>query len=56
MPPYDALAGYFAFYPQHLECFVNGERVRPQPGRFYVGWITDDLAGPFKGEAGSGGW
>ncbi len=56
MAPYEALAGHFAFYPQQLECFVNGERVRPQPGRFYAGWITNELTGPFKGEAGSGGW
>ena len=37
-------------------CFVDGERVRPQPGGFYGGWITDDLEGPFKGEPGTLGW
>ena len=45
-----------AFYPDRVECFVDGERVRPQPGRFYGGWITADLAGPFKGEPGTEGW
>ena len=33
-----------------------GERVRPQPGRFYGGWLTDDIAGPVKGEPGTGHW
>ena len=53
---YAPLAGFFAFYPARVECFVAGERVRPQPGRFYGGWITDDVVGPFKGEPGTGGW
>lgn len=56
LAPYEALAGHFAFYPNRFECFVAGERVRPQPGHFYAGWITDELVGPFKGEPGSGGW
>ena len=38
------------------ECTVNGERVRPQPGRFYGGWITSDIVGPFKGEPGTEDW
>ena len=54
--PYEALAGHFGFYPQRLACFVGGVRVQPQPGRFYAGWITPDVVGPFKGTAGSGGW
>lgn len=41
---------------QQLACLVDGERVQPQPGRFYAGWITPELVGPFKGEPGSGGW
>ena len=53
---YAALRDWFAFYPAVLECFVDGVRVRPQPGRFYAGWITPELVGPFKGEPGSGGW
>ena len=48
---------YVAFYPAPLdECLVDGERVRPQPGQFYGGWITDDIVGPFKGEPGTMGW
>jgi hypothetical protein len=30
--------------------------VQAQPGGFYGGWITPELVGPFKGEAGSSGW
>ena len=53
---YAILKDYLAFYPQYLECFVNSERVIPQPGDFYAGWITNDLCGPFKGAPGSGHW
>lgn len=54
---YENLAGYLAFYPQSMDaCYVDGERVTPQPGFFYGGWITADIAGPFKGEAGSETW
>jgi uncharacterized protein (DUF427 family) len=53
---YEMLRGWISFYPGRVECFVDGERVRPQPGRFYGGWITCDLAGPFKGEPGTGHW
>lgn len=37
-------------------CLVDGEQVTPQPGPFYGGWITADLAGPFKGEPGTLSW
>ena len=56
LAPYEALEHHFAFYPQQLTCLVDGVRVRPQPGRFYAGWITPELTGPFKGEPGSDGW
>jgi hypothetical protein len=36
--------------------WLDGERVLAQPGDFYGGWITADLAGPFKGGPGSLGW
>ena len=50
------IAGWFAFYPGRIECYVDGERVRPQPGGFYGGWMTDDIVGPVKGAPGTGGW
>lgn len=52
----EALATCVAFYATGLECFVDGAAVLPQPGGFYGGWITPELVGPFKGEAGSEGW
>lgn len=54
--PFETITGYVAFYPALLECTVDGERVEPQPGGFYGGWITADVAGPFKGIPGSMGW
>ena len=53
---YAAVAGYVGFYPGRVECFVGDERVRPQAGGFYAGWITDAIVGPFKGDPGTGGW
>ncbi len=50
------LRDYVGFYPGRLACFVDGERVRPQPGGFYGGWITDEIVGPVKGEPGTGHW
>lgn len=56
-PAFAALAGHVAFYAAPFDaCFVGGTRVTPQPGGFYGGWITPDLAGPFKGGPGSQFW
>ena len=55
--PFRAIKDHIAFYAWAMdECLVDGELVRPQPGEFYGGWITDDIVGPFKGEAGTAGW
>jgi len=55
--PFAAIRGYVAFYAGRMDaCFVDGERVVPQPGDFYGGWITRSGAGPFKGGPGSRGW
>jgi uncharacterized protein (DUF427 family) len=50
------IAGYISFYPGKVDCFVEGNEVEPQPGRFYGGWITPEVVGPFKGDPGTGGW
>jgi uncharacterized protein (DUF427 family) len=51
------LVDHVALYAAAMDgCFVDGQQVRPQPGGFYGGWITDDVAGPFKGIPGSMGW
>jgi uncharacterized protein (DUF427 family) len=52
-----AMRDHVAFYAGRMDaCFLDGERVTPQPGEFYGGWITPDVVGPFKGEPGSWGW
>lgn len=54
---YAVLAGRLAFYAQRVdECWVNDERVVPNPGSFYGGWITSRVVGPFKGDVGTGHW
>jgi len=50
------ISGFLSFYPGKLACSVDGERVRPQPGDFYGGWVTDEIVGPFKGDPGTGHW
>ena len=56
MPNFKELAGHFAFYPAHVNAFLDDEPVVPQPGGFYGGWVTSDIVGPFKGEPGTEGW
>jgi uncharacterized protein (DUF427 family) len=53
---FDVIKGFIAFYPGRVDCFLDGERVRAQAGRFYGGWITSEVVGPFKGDPGTGHW
>lgn len=56
-PAFEMLRDHVAFYAAPFDrCSVGGEKVTPQPGDFYGGWITASLAGPFKGVPGSRGW
>jgi len=56
-PAFAALKNYVAVYPALMDsCTVNGEKITPQPGDFYGGWVTSDIVGPFKGEPGTLGW
>lgn len=56
-PAFATIKDYLAFYAHQMDaCYVNEEQVKPQPGNFYGGWITHDIVGPFKGEAGTWGW
>ena len=55
-PAFEPIKGHVAFYPSILDCYVAGERVIAQPGRFYGGWITGEIVGPFKGEPGTAHW
>jgi len=52
-----SIAGYLAFYASRVdECWVDDERVQPQEGDFYGGWITSRVVGPFKGGVGTRAW
>jgi len=54
---FEPIRMYIAFYAQYMDaCLADGETVTPQPGGFYGGWITNDVVGPFKGDAGSELW
>jgi uncharacterized protein (DUF427 family) len=54
---YAALRDHAAVYPGRMDaCMVGEERVTPQPGGFYGGWITADVVGPFKGAPGTEFW
>lgn len=56
-PGFDAIRDRVAVYAGLMqECRVDEELVQPQPGGFYGGWITADVAGPFKGGPGTFGW
>ncbi|MGY2065261.1 DUF427 domain-containing protein [Blastococcus sp. SYSU DS0619] len=56
-PGYEHLRSAVAFYPGKVDrALVDGEQARPQPGGFYGGWITDEVAGPVKGASGTLGW
>ena len=51
------IAGHVAFYAGLMDaCFVGEERVIPQPGDFYGGWVTSNLRGTPKGSQGTMHW
>jgi uncharacterized protein (DUF427 family) len=54
---YEALRDHVAFYPGRVDAaWLDDERVQAQSSDFYGGWITSDLAGPFKGPPGTHAW
>ena len=56
-PRFRALAGFIALYAAQMdECSVGGAPVTPQPGDFYGGWHTPNLAGRIKGAPGTEHW
>ena len=51
------LLDHVALYAGPMDAvLVDGERVTPQPGGRYGGWITSGVTGPYKGVPGSHGW
>jgi len=55
-PAFDKIRDCVCFYPGMIACYIDGERVRAQPGKFYGGWVTSEIVGPFKGEPGTERW
>jgi uncharacterized protein (DUF427 family) len=56
-PAFTVIQNYVAFYPSKMDaCYVDQEKVQPQSGDFYGGWITQDIVGPFKGSSNTWGW
>ena len=56
-PADERIRNCVSFYARSVNgCFVAGERVMPQQGDFYGGWITGWVKGPFKGGPGTRGW
>jgi uncharacterized protein (DUF427 family) len=54
---YEAIRGHLAFYAGRVDAaWVGDERVTPQPGDYYGGWVTSRIVGPFKGDPGTFGW
>ena len=52
-PGFTPLRGCLSFYAGPWDCYVDGERVEPQPGDFYGGWVTSDIEGIVKGRNGN---
>ncbi|MEM9710440.1 MAG: DUF427 domain-containing protein [Pseudomonadota bacterium] len=56
-PGFKPLKDFVAFYPGAMQaCFVGDVAVRPQPGDFYGGWVTENLDGLIKGSPGTLHW
>ncbi|KAK5071257.1 hypothetical protein LTR64_007761 [Lithohypha guttulata] len=57
-PRFKEIKDYLCFYANGVPwtCYVDGEKVKPQEGDFYGGWVTSELEGPMKGGPGTWGW
>ena len=54
---FEAIADHVAFYPGRMDaCYVDDERVLPQDGDFYGGWVTSRITGRMKGGPGTAHW
>jgi len=54
---FEQLRDHVAFYAGRVDAaYLDDERVTPQGGEFYGGWVTEEIEGPFKGEPGTEGW
>lgn len=56
-PNFVAIQDNYSFYANFMDaCYVDDERIDPQAGSYYGGWVTKDIVGPFKGGPGTMGW
>jgi uncharacterized protein (DUF427 family) len=56
-PRFRDLTDHVAVYAGPMDAgWIGDERVEPQPGGFYGGWVTSRVVGPFKGTPGTWGW
>jgi len=57
-PAFKDVKNHVSFYADdRWECYVDGEKVEPQPGDFYGGWMTSDIVrASVKGAPGTRGW
>ena len=55
-PAFAEIKDFYSFYPSILDCYVDDEKVKPQAGGFYGGWVTNEIVGPIKGESGTEWW
>ncbi len=54
---YEKIAKWIAFYPSRVDaCWWGEDRVTPQEGGFYAGWVTPKIKGPIKGAPGTQSW
>ena len=43
-PGFKDLKDHVSFYAGPWDCYVDGEKVQPQPGDFYGGWVTSECS------------
>jgi len=56
-PRYTELRDWVSFFPARVgAAYLDDERVTPQAGAFYGGWVTAEIQGPMKGEPGTESW
>jgi uncharacterized protein (DUF427 family) len=56
-PGFEVLRDHIAFYAGRVDAaYLDDERVEPQAGGFYGGWVTAEIRGPIKGGPGTAGW
>ena len=50
---FEPIRSHVSLYAGPWDCFVDGEKVEPQPGDFYGGWVTSEVEGIVKGRTGN---